>query len=106
MKIDTVVLTHPHPDHMNGLKFILEEFPVKELWVTPQTVMSTAFEPLQRIIQEQGVPTELWYWGKEKAIAGADDRRSLQGRRPQRGIHGAQDRIRGARGAPCCGHRF
>ncbi|NPV03229.1 MAG: DNA internalization-related competence protein ComEC/Rec2 [Syntrophaceae bacterium] len=31
-KIDTVVLTHPHPDHVNGLPFILEHFDVEEVW--------------------------------------------------------------------------
>lgn len=30
--VDIVVLTHPHPDHMNGLLYILENFKVKELW--------------------------------------------------------------------------
>ncbi len=31
-KIDTVVLTHPHPDHVNGLPYILENFDVEEVW--------------------------------------------------------------------------
>src|SRR4030042_1795631 len=29
-RIDTVVLTHPHPDHLQGLLFILENFNVRE----------------------------------------------------------------------------
>ncbi len=31
-KLDLVVLSHPHPDHMNGLLFILNRFEVRELW--------------------------------------------------------------------------
>ncbi len=31
-RIDTVILTHPHPDHLNGLLFILDHFDVRELW--------------------------------------------------------------------------
>src|SRR4030042_5980933 len=31
-RIDTVVLTHPHPDHLGGLLFILENFQVREVW--------------------------------------------------------------------------
>jgi competence protein ComEC len=30
--IDIVVLTHPHPDHVNGLPYILDNFDVKEVW--------------------------------------------------------------------------
>ena len=31
-RIDTLVLTHLHPDHSGGLLSILEEFPVGEIW--------------------------------------------------------------------------
>ncbi len=31
-RLDLVVLSHPHPDHMNGLKFILQKFDVGEVW--------------------------------------------------------------------------
>lgn len=30
--IDYVLLTHEHPDHINGLYYILQEFKVKEFW--------------------------------------------------------------------------
>ena len=30
-RIDTIVLTHPHPDHLQGLLFILENFNVSEV---------------------------------------------------------------------------
>ncbi len=32
-RLDTVLLSHPHPDHMGGLEVILEELPVGELRV-------------------------------------------------------------------------
>ncbi len=31
-RIDTMVLTHPHPDHLNGLKSVLRQFEVGEIW--------------------------------------------------------------------------
>ncbi|MHB8137632.1 MAG: DNA internalization-related competence protein ComEC/Rec2 [Smithellaceae bacterium] len=31
-KIDIVVLTHPHPDHLQGLIYILNNFDVSEVW--------------------------------------------------------------------------
>ncbi|MEE9911142.1 MAG: DNA internalization-related competence protein ComEC/Rec2 [Deltaproteobacteria bacterium] len=33
-KIDTVVLTHPHPDHLQGLIYIINNFDVREIWST------------------------------------------------------------------------
>lgn len=33
-KIDIVVLTHPHPDHLQGLIHIINNFNVKEVWCT------------------------------------------------------------------------
>jgi len=30
--LDYVILTHPHPDHMNGIKAILKNFHVKNFW--------------------------------------------------------------------------
>ncbi len=68
--INYVVLTHPHPDHMNGLKFIISEFAVDEIWVTPQTMLSAEFKPLLEIIQNRKVPIHLWYKGREREISG------------------------------------
>ena len=33
-KIDVVVLTHPHPDHLQGLIYIINNFDVREVWCT------------------------------------------------------------------------
>lgn len=33
-KIDIAVLTHPHPDHLQGLLYILDHFDVREVWCT------------------------------------------------------------------------
>ena len=32
--LDIVVLTHPHPDHLQGLIYIINNFNVKEIWTT------------------------------------------------------------------------
>lgn len=33
-QIDLVILSHPHPDHMNGLTYILRSFRVSEIWIS------------------------------------------------------------------------
>ena len=33
-RVDVVALSHPHPDHLNGLRWILRRFPVGALWTS------------------------------------------------------------------------
>jgi competence protein ComEC len=53
--IDIVVLTHPHPDHLNGLPFILDNFPVREVWVNGEVSGSEEFIRFQDIIKKKGL---------------------------------------------------
>jgi len=53
--IDIVVLTHPHPDHLNGLPFILENFPVREVWTNGETATSEEYLRFQDIIKSKGL---------------------------------------------------
>ncbi|MBA4394919.1 MAG: hypothetical protein C0407_15310 [Desulfobacca sp.] len=54
--LDVVVLTHPHPDHLNGLPFILSKFKVKEIWLNGQQLDSEAFHRLEALIEEKKIP--------------------------------------------------
>jgi competence protein ComEC len=54
-RIDTVVLTHPHPDHLQGLLFILENFHVREVWTNGETSDTELYLSFRRIIQEKGI---------------------------------------------------
>ncbi len=54
-RIDTVVLTHPHPDHLNGLLFILENFDVREVWINGETSSMENYLAFRRIILEKGI---------------------------------------------------
>ena len=56
-KIDTVLLTHPHPDHVLGLFHILENFNVQEFWSTGITGDDENNQKLQRIITEHNIKT-------------------------------------------------
>ena len=53
--IDIVVLTHPHPDHLNGLPFILENFPVREVWTNGETATSEEYLRLMDTIKKKGI---------------------------------------------------
>ena len=54
-RIDTVVLTHPHPDHLQGLLFILENFHVPEVWTNGDTSDTELYRSFSRIIREKGI---------------------------------------------------
>jgi competence protein ComEC len=54
-QIDTVVLTHPHPDHLQGLLFILENFHVREVWTNGETSDTELYLSFRRIIREKGI---------------------------------------------------
>jgi competence protein ComEC len=54
-RIDTVVLTHPHPDHLQGLLFIIENFHVREAWINGETSDTELYLSFRRIILEKGI---------------------------------------------------
>ena len=54
--IDIVVLTHVHPDHLNGLKFIVENFDVGEVWSNGQEADTESFQTFRKTIMERNIP--------------------------------------------------
>jgi competence protein ComEC len=54
-RIDTVVLTHPHPDHLQGLLFVLENFHVREVWTNGDTSDTELYIAFRRIIRGKGI---------------------------------------------------
>jgi competence protein ComEC len=58
-KIDTVVLSHPHPDHLNGLPFILENFEVEEIWTNGEKSESPSFETFMKTVGDKKIGTKI-----------------------------------------------
>ena len=54
-KIDTIVLTHPHPDHVNGLPYILDNFDVKEVWTNGDETLVDWGTPLVEKMKQIGI---------------------------------------------------
>jgi competence protein ComEC len=47
-KLDYVVLTHPHPDHLNGLKSVAKNFRIGEFWDGPSPSDNADYQELMR----------------------------------------------------------
>ena len=54
--IDLVVLSHPHPDHLNGLLSVVRTFTVREVWWSGSDGGLEGLDDLQRLLEARGVP--------------------------------------------------
>jgi competence protein ComEC len=57
--IHTVVLTHPHPDHLQGLIYITDNFNVKEIWSTGQRANDDLYLQWEKIIRHKKIKTKI-----------------------------------------------
>ncbi len=54
-KIDIVVLTHPHPDHLNGLLYIVSNFKVGEVWTNGDDSNTDNYREFKKIIDKKRI---------------------------------------------------
>ncbi len=54
--LDVVVLSHSQPDHLNGLRAVLENIPVGEIWESGYPSASSTYDWLQAFVREEGIP--------------------------------------------------
>jgi competence protein ComEC len=54
--LSAVALTHPHPDHANGLPYLLGSFDIGELWSTTEPCPLPACQQIERLLQERRIP--------------------------------------------------
>jgi competence protein ComEC len=55
-RLDTVILSHAHPDHFRGLAFIAAQFPVKEFWYPGIPTQDPDFLSLMETLARKGIP--------------------------------------------------
>jgi competence protein ComEC len=55
-RLERVLLTHPHPDHVGGLPYLLTEFPVGEVWDAGDYDETSAHDRLRTALERRPVP--------------------------------------------------
>jgi competence protein ComEC len=53
--VEILVLSHPDPDHLNGLLFIARHFNVQEVWMNQEPADSEPYRDFLRIISERDI---------------------------------------------------
>lgn len=54
-KIDTIILTHPHPDHFLGINFIIENFNVRQVWTNGMNVDDDNYQNMLKTIRQKNI---------------------------------------------------
>jgi competence protein ComEC len=58
-RIDRLVLSHPHPDHVKGLEFIARNFVVGEFWESGYPSEYPSYLGLKAVLESRGVPVRV-----------------------------------------------
>ncbi len=71
--IHYLVLTHPHPDHMNGLKAVARNFKIREFWEGYSVLEDESYARFQSTLRSS-VSRKRMFRGSEATIAGVQVR--------------------------------
>ncbi len=58
LTVNTVVLSHPNADHLNGLYWILDRFRVDRLWTNGERADTLSYKRFLRCVIDRGIPVE------------------------------------------------
>ncbi len=69
--VDLMILSHPHPDHMNGLTSVLRLFSVREIWASGRDRELEGYEEFRKTAEARGVPIRTVHRGDGATLDGA-----------------------------------
>lgn len=71
-KLDVVVITHCHPDHIGGIPKVLESIKVDKVWVNQDISVNTRYSTVYSLIQHKKIPWRIIrredYWRNFKGV--------------------------------------
>ena len=71
--VDTVVLSHPNADHLNGLIYIAEHFNVGEVWTNGEAVDSAGYRRFKEVLESRALKTpDFRTLSRKRVIGGVD----------------------------------
>lgn len=72
-KLDLLIMTHAHPDHVGGMPYLLSRFPVDRIWTGGvEGDTSPDFQTAFRIAQRKSIPVQCVHRGEYSIIGGIE----------------------------------
>ena len=71
-KLDVVVATHPHSDHIGSMYKVLDAYPVRKFYLPAVTHTTSTFEKMLSSLEAQNVTPKIAYASKSAKIAWGD----------------------------------
>ncbi len=81
-RIDLLIVTHPHPDHLNGLVTVLEEFPVRESWTNGRREGGEYQDRFHLLASSRGIPVRSFDASKPARVINGVEIRPLNPQAP------------------------
>ena len=67
-QLDMLVATHPHADHIGGMKAVLNRFPVKQVYDSGQSYKTKMYGDFRAQVEKDAIPFEVLRGGEEIAV--------------------------------------